>query len=63
MPQLLRSAEDKKKDLISLTDVLRECSRGKRHLSSKDEKLCNDGGETVSLLSEDSGICGLLPHA
>lgn len=63
MPQLVRSTEDKRKDLISLADVLRERIRGKRHFSSKDEKLCNDGGEAVFLLSEDSGICGLLPHA
>lgn len=45
MPQLVRSNKDERRDLISLADALRECSRGKRRFSSKDEKLC--GGKAV----------------
>lgn len=44
MPQLVRNTKDGRKDLISLADALRECSRGKRHFSSNNEKLCNGGG-------------------
>lgn len=45
MPLLLRSVEDNRRDFISLADVLRDGIRGKRHFSSKDGKLCNDGME------------------
>lgn len=44
VPRLVRSTEEERKDLISLAGVQRERSRGKRHFSSKDEKLCSDGG-------------------
>lgn len=45
MSLLVRSTEGKRKDLISLADVLRDGIRGKRHSSSKDGKLCSDGME------------------
>lgn len=43
MPLLVRSTKDERKALISVADVLRDSVRGKRHFSSKDGKLCNDG--------------------
>lgn len=49
MLQLVRNTEDERKDLISLADALRECSGRKRHFSSSDEKLCNDGAGAGSV--------------
>lgn len=45
MPLLVRRTEDKRKDLISLADVLRDGIRGKRHFSSKNGKMYSDGVE------------------